>query len=59
MCPQSCQVKQPWYIRYYKVRQVLQSVTECCYKVCQVLQSVAGCYHNVRHVLQSVTVSTK
>ena len=25
---------------YYKVRQVLQSVTDCYYKVCQVLQSL-------------------
>ena len=26
-------------VRYYKVRQVLQSVTDCYYKVRQVLQS--------------------
>ena len=39
----------------FKVRQVLQSVTDCCYKVRQVLQSVTGCYYKVRQVLQSET----
>ena len=40
---------------YYKVRQVLQSVTKVYYKVRQVLQSVTDCYYKVRQVLQSVT----
>ena len=39
-------------VRYYKVRQVLQSVTDCYYKVRQVLQSVTGCYYKVPQALQ-------
>ena len=46
-------------VTYYKVLQVLQSVTDCCYKVSQVFQSVTGCYYKVCQVLQSVTVITK
>ena len=34
-------------------------MTEVYYKVRQVLQSVTGCYYKVLQVLQSVTVITK
>ena len=56
---------------FYKVRQLLQSVTEvylrqviqsvidCYYKVRQGLKSVKACYYKVRQVLQSVAVITK
>ena len=33
-------------------------MTEVYYKVPQVLQSVTGCYYKVRQVLQSATVIT-
>ena len=36
---------------YYKVHEVLQSVTEIYYKVCQVLQSVIWGYYMVGRVL--------
>ena len=44
---------------YYKVWQILQSVTGCYYKLRQVLQSVTGCYYRVRQVLKNGTVITK
>ena len=43
----------------YKVRQILESVTDCSYKVRQVLQSATGCYYEVRQVVQSATLITK
>ena len=51
-----CIRKYDWY---YKMWQ--KFVTKCVrfYKVCQVLQSVTGYYYKVRQILQSVTVITK
>ena len=34
-------------------------MTQVYYKVHQVLQSVTGCYYKVRQLLQSATVTTK
>ena len=46
-------------VRYYKVSEALQSVTDCYYKMHQVWQSVTDCYYKVHQVLQIVTVITK
>ena len=46
-------------IRYYKVRWVLQSMTDCYYIVRQALQSVTDCYYKVFQSLKNATIIRK
>ena len=41
------------------IKKLSQRAKEVYYKLCQVLQSVTGCYNKVRQVLQSVSIITK
>ena len=41
------------------IKKLSQRAKEVYYKLCQVLQSVTGCYNKVRQVLQSVAIITQ